>query len=85
MRQLPVDPAGTGDDSDIGAGGGRPDPVAAPPVSPLMRPAEAADTLGLTPRQLAALSARGEAPEALRIGPRTLRYRRADIDAARSR
>jgi hypothetical protein len=45
-----------------------------------MRPAEAVAALGLTLSQLRALRARGTGPVFYRIGIRTLRYSRADID-----
>jgi excisionase family DNA binding protein len=49
-------------------------------LSPLLRPAEVAELLGCSNRQVRAFAERGELPK-IRLGRRSTRYRLADVEA----
>lgn len=47
----------------------------------LWKPQQLAEHLGMTVQALAVMRYRGTGPKYVRIGTRTIRYRRADVDA----
>lgn len=49
------------------------------PLTPLMKPAEAALILGLSVKQLGALRRHNRAPKAYVLGARLVRFDRADV------
>lgn len=51
------------------------------PPAELWTTAQVADHLGMTVAAVAALRHRGNGPHYVRIGTRTIRYRRTDVDA----
>ncbi len=50
------------------------------PPSPLMKPAEAASILGVTVKQLGEMRRRNAGPRSYAIGPRLIRFDRADVE-----
>lgn len=68
MRQLPV----------------KADTMTTDAASPLMTPAEAAATLGITTRQLRTMRRRNTGPTFYTLGPRLVRYSRVDVERHRA-
>lgn len=50
------------------------------PPKPTMTRDEVAEAAGVHPRTLGVWARRGYGPRPVRLGPRTLRYRRADVE-----
>jgi predicted DNA-binding transcriptional regulator AlpA len=50
------------------------------PPSPVMKPAEAASILGVTVKQLDAMRRQNAAPKFYVLGPRLVRFDRADVE-----
>ena len=50
-------------------------------VDPVLRPAQAAEALGITRSTLTRWRQRDDFPKALRLGPQAIGWRRADIES----